>query len=612
MSMLSDRHVLGPSVDWVTLPGALLHRARTQPDHTALRRKHQGRWRVHTWRQYAEQAAAVAAGLRDLGVGAGDRVAVHAGNRPEWLIVDLGIQSLGAVTVGIYPTSPAAEVRYLLEHSGARVVIAEDEEQADKSLQHLADLPDLGAIVVIDPRGLDLGAAAVSTYDALESRGRAATPDLLGQLEQDVAQLRPEALATLVYTSGTTGPPKGAMLSHANLVAAAANGEPAFGFTSGDEVLSYLPLCHVAERLVSEVCALATGYVVNFGEDSDTFAQDLREVQPTFFLGVPRVWEKLMATVTISMADAGPVKRWAYRACTSVGRRTAERRWSGRATPLDRVLMTVGWLVVFRALRRRLGLVRCRRALSGAAPISPDVLRYFWSLGVPVAEGYGQTENTAQATMVALDDVCLGTVGRAVPGCELRIDATTGEIQTRGPATFLGYYRDEAATASTIDADGWLHTGDVGELSDDGVLRIVDRMKDVIITAGGKNISPSEIENQLKVSPYVREAVIVGDRRKYLVALVGIELDTVGDWAQKQRIPFTTYADLASRPQVVDLVEQWVAQVNEGLAQVETVKRFALLPKELDSDSGEVTATQKVKRRAVEAQFSDLIEGLYR
>ncbi|HEX8582479.1 MAG TPA: AMP-binding protein, partial [Acidimicrobiales bacterium] len=292
------------------------------------------------------------------------------------------------------------------------------------------------------------------------------------------------------------------------------------------------------------------------------------------------------------------------------GRRIAARRWKGGFRPADRVLYFLGWVMLYRSLRIKLGLARARQSLSGAAPIAPQVLEYFWALGIPVREGYGQTENTAQATITPADDVRIGKVGRPVPGCELRI-AEDGEILTRGPATFAGYFKDEQATRATVDADGWLHTGDVGELDGDGFLTITDRKKDILITAGGKNVSPSEIENKLKVSPYVREAVVVGDRRPYLVALIGIEADTVANWAARRRITFTTYRDLTTKPEVRDLVRQWVDEVNRELAQVETVKRFALLPKELDHEEGELTATQKVKRAAITREFSDLIESLY-
>jgi long-chain acyl-CoA synthetase len=293
------------------------------------------------------------------------------------------------------------------------------------------------------------------------------------------------------------------------------------------------------------------------------------------------------------------------------GGRLARKCWHGRPGPVDRAVYALGWLLLFRSLRRKLGLGRIRYALSGAAPIAPQVLEFFWALGVPVVEGYGQTENTAQATVTPIDDVRIGQVGRAVPDCEVRI-ATDGEILTRGPGTFLGYHRDPDATAATVDDDGWLHTGDIGHLDDDGFLTITDRKKDIIITSGGKNISPSEIENRLKVSPYVREAIVIGDGRKHLVALVGVELDTVSRWALQHRVPFTTYADLSSKPEVVALIGEVVEGVNAELAQVEQVKRFALLPKELEQEDGEVTATQKVKRKAIAEAFGPLIEGLYR
>ncbi|MGH9136927.1 MAG: AMP-dependent synthetase/ligase [Acidimicrobiales bacterium] len=593
-----------------TLPAILLHRAATTPTRVALRKKHLGLWKSYTWGEYAERAAAVGLGLRALGVLPGDRVAVHSENRPAWVLADMGIQGIGTVAVGIYPTSPAAEVEYLLSHSGTRVLIAEDEEQVDKVLDVREKLTDLERVVVIDPRGVDMDDAWLMTFAELEALGRQQASDVVAEFARHVESVDPDEAAIIVYTSGTTGPPKGAMLSHGNLLAAAASAGAAFDVSDRDEVLSYLPLCHIAERLISVIDAIASGYVVNFGEGGLTLPQDLREVQPTFFLGVPRVWEKFLAAVEIRMADAGWLKRVNYRFWVARGRRLARKRWRGGFGPVDRVVAGLGWLLLYRTLRHKLGMARVRSALSGAAPIAPEVLEYFWALGVPVREGYGQTENTAQATITPSDDVRIGKVGRVVAGAELRI-ADDGEILTRGPGTFLGYFRNPEATAATIDADGWLHTGDVGELDDEGFLTITDRKKDIIITAGGKNISPSEIENKLKVSPFVREAIVIGDGRKYLSALVGIELDTVGNWAQHQGIPFTTYADLSSKPEVRALVQEAVDAANADLAQVETIKRFELLPKELDQEDGEVTATQKVKRRAIETLFGDLIERMY-
>jgi len=595
-----------------TLPHILLARGAATPDRVAMRKKHLGRWRPYGWGEYASRAAAVASGLGALGVEPGDKVAVHSENRPAWLISDLGIQGLGAVTVGIYPTSPAAEVEYLLSHSESVVEIVQDEEQLDKALSVRASCPRLRKIVVIDPRGCDMGDEMLMTFAELEALGRERSTDPLAEMARTAGAIDPSDTAIIVYTSGTTGPPKGAMLSHANLLAAARSSSEVFDVGERDEVLSYLPLCHVAERLISGINAVAAGYVVNFGEGGESFAQDLREVQPTFFLGVPRVWEKLLATITIRMGDAGWAKRKLYAFWTSVGAGIARRRFKGgRLNPLDSVVYGIGWLMLYRSLREKIGMSRVKGVLSGAAPIAPQVLEYFWSIGVPVREGYGQTENTAQATLTPADDVRIGKVGKPVPGVELRI-ADDGEILTRGPGTFLGYYKNPEATSETIDADGWLHTGDVGELDEDGFLRITDRKKDIIITAGGKNISPSEIENKLKVSPYVREAIVIGDQRKHLVALIGIELDTVSAWALQNRIAFTTYADLSSKEEVVAMIGRWVDEVNAELAQVETIKRFALLPKELDQEDGEVTATQKVKRKAIGEEFSAMIEEMYR
>jgi long-chain acyl-CoA synthetase len=592
-----------------TLAARLLEHAANRPDEVAIREKYRGLWREWTWAGYAGRVADVAAGLRALGVVPGSRVAVHSENRPEWVIADLAAQGLGACTIGVYPTSPAAEVEYLLAHSEAEVLIAEDEEQLDKALAVRDRLPLLRHVVVVDPRGLRFAdLPGVRTFAELEERGH--TPESAGAYQESVEALDPDATAILVYTSGTTGPPKGAMISHANLVASGRAFVEVLGAARGDEVLSYLPLCHVAERLISVIDGVWAGLVVNFGEGGPSFANDLRDVQPTVFLGVPRVWEKMLATVEIRMADASRLKRVLYRACLRQGRRTAPRRMAGTPTFGDRVVLAVCELLVFRALRERLGMSRVRAPISGAAPIAPQVLEWLWAIGVPVREGYGQTENTAICTLNPIGDIRLGTVGTASPGVEVRI-ADDGEILTRSAGVFQGYLDNPDATAEAVDTDGWLHTGDVGELDADGFLRITDRKKDIIITAGGKNISPSEIENLLKVSPFVREAVVIGDRRKYLTALIGIELDTVGNWASRRGLAYTTYADLSAKPDVHALIDGVVREANERLSQVETIKRFTLIGKELDHEDGELTATQKVKRRAMAERFTAEIEAMY-
>lgn len=619
----------------VTLPGLLLGRAVRTPQHVALRKKDLGRWKEYTWADYATRAARVGLGLRALEIGPGDRVAIQAGNRPAWLLTDLGTQGIGAITVGIHPASPPAEVEHVLRHSGAKVLIAEDEEQVDKAMAVRDACPDLGHIVVVDPRGLRVldeppparshpaaGSAVdpqgmpaapaadrlvLSTFADLEQLGASGE---LADFERSVRSLDPDQPAIIVYTSSPTGPPKGAMLSHRNLLTAASSGRQLFTTTDRDEVLSYLPLSHVGERLISVIGALSSGYVVNFGGGADELANDLRIVQPTFFLGTPQVWETLRAGVEVRMQDASRLKRKIFARGITRGRRLAARRLENRRTLADRIWSAVWWVLLFRPLRDKLGLRRVRLAVSGAAPIAPHVLEWFWAVGVAVVEAYGQAENTAQATATRVGAVRIGTVGQPVPEADVLI-AGDGEILTRGPGTFLGYFRDREATAEVIDDEGWLHTGDVGELDADGFLTITDRKKDIIITASGQNVSPSEIENKLEVSPYVREAIVVGDRRSYLTALVGIEKDTVGEWAARQQITYATYEDLAGRPEVRELVSEWIDEVNADLAPVEQIRAFALLPKELDHEDGGATATQKVKRRVIAGSFGDLIAELY-
>jgi long-chain acyl-CoA synthetase len=594
--------------------------AERVPDQVAMREKNFGIWEEVTWAQYWDVVQDVAHGLLALGVEPGDRVAIHSENRREWLYSDIGIVATRAITMGLYPTNPSAEVAYLLRDSGSKVLIAEDQEQVDKALDVIDSLPELEWIVYIEPRGIRgrYDHPKLISWEAFLAQGRqhrAASP---GAVERHMSQATPDDVMTLIYTSGTTGPPKGAMLSVRNVEFAISVLVEGGGFadpppSTDDIILSYLPLCHVAERIFSIWFNVAVGVQVNFAESIETVQQNLREVQPTILFGVPRIWEKILAGVNIRMASASPLKRLNYRLWMGVAERIGDTlvRTGGTHTTQTRILYAVGWVFLFRALRDRIGMRKVRFAASGAAPIAPDVLKFFMGIGVPMHEVYGMTENTAVATGNRPGRVKLGTVGEPQEGVQVRIDPETGEIQTKHGGNFVGYWRNEDATRATFTDDGWLRTGDVGEWVDGTHIKITDRMKDIIITAGGKNISPSEVENALKASPYIKEAVVIGDKRKYLTALIGIELDTVGNWAQRRRLPYTTYRDLTEKPEVRQLVQGIVDKVNERFAQAEQIKRFELLPKELDHEDGELTATQKVKRSALVDRFGDLVESMY-
>jgi long-chain acyl-CoA synthetase len=584
-----------------TLPGLLAHHAKTRGGEVALREKRLGVWQEVTWRAYYLHVRAVAARLRELGVRAGDHVAILSDNRTEWLYADLGAQAIGARAVGIYQTNPPADVAYILQDSGAVVLFCEDQEQVDKAVAIAAETPTVKHVVVFDPRGTrDLGDSRLVAWSDFHARGMGvADNEPADAFDERLAALDPEAPAMVVYTSGTTGPPKGAMISSKNVLEVSAAFNERMGIGPGETVLSYLPLCHVAEKILSLFLPLTTGAVVHFGESLDTVQTDLREVSPTIFLGVPRIWEKMNAQVSIKMQDSSWLKRRLY------------QLFAGPKAPKGGVGRWLGDLLVYRPLQERLGLRRCKWALTGAAPISADLIRWYHRIGVPVMEGYGQTECGGISHINMPDANRVGTVGKAVPLVEHKL-ADDGEILVRGPNVFCGYLNKPDATAQTIDADGWLHTGDIGTIDDDGFLTITGRKKEIIITAGGKNLSPEKIENALKTSPYIKEAISIGDRRKFVSALVQIELDNVGNWATRRKLPYTSFSDLASKPDVVELVKQEIDRANELLAPVEQVKAFRLLPKELSQDDGELTATQKVRRREVMAKFDELIESMYR
>jgi long-chain acyl-CoA synthetase len=606
----------------VTVASLARDRAAAHPNQVAMRDKEFGIWQDYEWSRLWDLVLEAAHGLLALDIDVGDRVSIHSEDRPEWVIHDLATVAVRAVTVGLYPTNPTNEVQYTLTDSAAAVHLAEDQEQVDKVLEvDPAKLPDLRHILYVEPRGVrGYTDPRLLAWDDLLARGRAHREMFPDAVARRMADAEPTDVMTLVYTSGTTGPPKGAMLTNANAEFCIDRIVEAKGRFKGnhppgphDMILTYLPLCHIAERIFSTWHLVSRGTILNFAESIETVTENLREVQPTLFFAVPRIWEKLHATVLIKGRDATRVKRAVFGLGMKMAGKVGDMKVAngGEHTFGSRLLYIIGWVLVFRPLRERVGLRRCRWAGSGAAPIAPEVLKFFMGLGVPVYELYGMTENAAVATSNFVGRIKLGTVGEPYPEIGFRIDEETGEIQTKHDGVFLGYWGKPEATKETFTDDGWLETGDVGEWVDGTHVRIVDRIKHIIITSGGKNVSPSEIENDIKTSPYIKEAMVIGDRRPYLTALIGIEYDTVGNWALRKSIPYTTYRDLTEKPEVIELIKSEIDKTNERFARVENIRKFKLLPKELDHEDGELTATQKLKRGAMEDGFAGLVESMY-
>jgi long-chain acyl-CoA synthetase len=594
-------------------PALFFAQAQRLADRVAMRQKEFGIWRRISWNDYARNVRWVAHALLALGLERGDRVAIIGENRPEWLYADVGAQAAGGVVVGIYATSSPEQVQYIMAHSESRFIIVEGEEQLDKLLELRAALPHLERIIVMDPEGLRTFAdPQVSMFGEFLRIGEQHARAHPQAVDDRLAAAAPDDVMYLIYTSGTTGAPKGVMLTSRNILWELRSAVPdVIPAAAHDEVLSYLPLAHIAERSFSLTIAVYCGYTVNFAESLDTVPQNLREVRPTLVFAVPRIWEKLHSGVILSMRDADWVKRVVFALAVRVGRAYGDAVLAGRPVPWWlRAAYRAAHVMVLAPLRNRIGLDRTHIALSAAAPISPDVLRFFWGLGVQIREIYGQTEGSGLTTAHPVGDVRLGTVGKPLPGIDVQL-ASDGEILVRSPGVFSGYFRDSEQTSSTI-VDGWLHSGDIGEFDAGGNLRITDRKKDIFINAYGKNVAPQYIENKLKFSPFINDAVVIGDGKKYLAALIVIDEDNVTKWAQERRAPFTTFTDLSQSPSVRKLITAEVEAVNKTLSSPEQVKKFALLPKRLYQEDGEVTPTMKVKRKAIMEKFADTIAELYR
>jgi long-chain acyl-CoA synthetase len=593
-----------------TYPKLLVEKARMYQNRVAMREKCKGIWREISWNTYLEKVKNFSLGLAELGMQAGDHVAILGENCPEWVFADIAAQSLRGVSVGIYATNSEDQVKYILDHSRSRFVVVGDQEQTDKVLAVKDSLPMLRNIVVIDMKGLrHYDDPMIISFSAVEELGRTAAQKNPDRFYKLVDQTEAQDEAFIIYTSGTTGHPKGCMIPHQNHIYNILAINDIFQFTDRDSVVSYLPLCHILERGVSVCIPLVVGYTVNFAESIDTVQQNIQEISPTFFAAVPRILEKLYSTIQIKIEDTTRFKRFMYHFWKPVGERVAQYRMTNKELPLLwTFLYWLGYLWSFRSVREKLGLLSCKLLMSGGAPIAPEILKFYHSLGVYAIEMWALTESCGGGTGPH-HKIKAGAVGEPIRSVKLRL-ADDGEILIHADSVFAGYYRDPEATREIL-RDGWLHTGDVGEIDEDGQLHIVDRKKDIIITSGGKNISPSEIENKMKCSPYIKEAIIIGDRMKYLTALIQIEYDNVGNWAQSNKIAYTTYKSLAQNSEVYELIKHEVEMVNETLARVETVKKFKILEKELDQDDEELTATQKVKRKVIAKRFQKEIEEMY-
>ncbi|GLS79613.1 AMP-dependent synthetase/ligase [Paracoccus marinus] len=590
-----------------------LFRARVAQwgDRVAMRDKELGVWRDYNWNDYDRFARQIAAGLIADGFQPGQVAAILSETCKEWVFADMGVHLSGGTVNGIYPTYQPGQLEYALNDSAASVLFVEDEEQLDKFLAVRDRLPGIRRVYVFDWKGLrNFDDPLVVPLDELLRRGAALRAEGADdEIDARVDAVRNEDTAILIYTSGTTGRPKGARIPHSYLLFQMSMAPDPLPVGEDDDVLTYLPLCHAAERLLSPGMSLGHGLRMNFAESSETVFQNIQELSPTFLFAVPRIWEKFYSRVSTLMAEATWAGRAGYRLALAIGYRRADLLIAGRPIPLSlRLAGKAADALVFRNLKLLLGLDRARVLLSGAAPISAELIRWYLAMGLPMAEIYGQTE-TGFATMTRKGEVRPGTIGHPGPGIEVKL-GEQDEILVRSPGMFSGYLNMPEATGETL-VEGWVRTGDVGRIDPDGSFRIADRLKDIIITAGGKNITPSQIENQLKFSPYISDATVIGDKRKYLSCLIMIDRDNVEHYAQTRSIPFTDYRSLCARPEVVKLVGSEVARVNSQFSPVEQIKAFRLIDVMLTPEDEELTPTMKLKRSFVAQKYAPLIEQMY-
>ncbi|HSJ21339.1 MAG TPA: AMP-binding protein [Nocardioidaceae bacterium] len=593
-----------------TFPRLLAQRAAERPKDVALQEKLYGIWQPITWQEYADRVRDFGHGLASLGVTRGDIVAVLGDNRPEWLIAEVAAQSIGAAVVGIYPTSLDEEIVHILTVADAKVVVAEDQEQVDKLIRVKPAVPNLETLVFYDPHGLETYTEPwLQEFGAIEERGREWGKGRAGWFEDEVAKGAADDIAVVCTTSGTTSRPKLGQLTHRNLLSMADNLTSIDPLGPKDRFVSFLPLAWIGEQMIAVACGLSRGMTLSFPEDASTQRSDMREIGPHVMFSPPRIWESMLSEVQVRIDESGWFKRKVFGIGYDIGDRVAEQRVRGKRVGLgSRVLATIADWVALRPVRDQLGLTRIRRCYTGGAPLGPDVFRFFHAIGVNLKQIYGQTEICGIAVVHHDDDVRFHTVGVPIPQTELKI-SEDGEILLRSPSVFVGYVGNEAATTEAIDDDRWLHTGDAGYI-DEGHLVVIDRAKDVLTSSDGTRFSSAFIENKLKFSPYVEEAVVFGTDE--ITAMITIDAMTVGSWAENEHLTYTTYTDLAQKPEVYELITDEVHRANTDLPDSIKVRRFLLLFKQLDPDDDEITRTRKVRRNVIAERYADLISALER
>ncbi|AOW15884.1 fatty-acid--CoA ligase [Hydrogenophaga crassostreae] len=617
MSYLWDLSAIQPQPNVVmqgdTMPAVFWHAVKARGPKVWMRQKDFGIWRTWTWNQTGDAVRDIGHGLMSLGFESRETASILSNTNIEWVLCDLAVLSANGVSNGIYPTDAAEQVEYLCQDSSTTVLFVEDDEQLDKVLAVREQLPKLKKIVVFDMEGLrDFDDPQVISLDDLRALGREHLKHNPEALNQRTAACKPEDLAILVYTSGTTGRPKGAMHSHHGLVYTVRGYNTLIARDENDECMCFLPLCHIAERMGGEYFSLYTGAKLNFVENPETVPENVREIAPTVFTAVPRVWEKFYSGVMISLKEAGAVQQAAYAWAIGVGQRVADQVLKGETISEGlKLQFRIARLLALNNVRKLIGIHRARFLVTGAAPISPELVRWYLALGLPMLEVWGMTETCGASTGIPADRIKPGSIGPAADYNEVRIDPLTGEILVRGPNVFMGYLNLPEKTAETIDKEGWLHTGDVGLVDEEGFFRITDRMKDIIITAGGKNITPSELENELKFSPYVTDAVVIGDKLPYLTVIIMIDQENVEKFAQDNDVPFSNYASLTRAPEVQQVIQDVIDGVNKKFARVEQIKKFFLLDTQLSAEDEELTPTMKLKRKLVQEKYAPQIQAMY-